>query len=288
VLVASGRASPEVVLSDRKLIETSSAPSIADARDQNMLVLVAEDDRINQKVILTQLGLLGYAAEVASNGLEALQLWRDGDYALLLTDLHMPEMDGYALALTIRLEEPKGQRMPIIALTANALVGEAHRARSAGVDEYLTKPVQLSVLGESLAKWLPHVHAASGTSNVAATHDANAEPPPLQVATLHRLIGEDPAIILDFLQDFLAGMRTASKEINALYAAKDIPAMATIAHRLKSSARCVGALHLGDLCAELENATKAGGLEPVTQVLQEYNAASAKVEAQLIATLRDK
>ena len=83
----------------------------------------------------------------------------------------MPEMDGYALALTIRLEESKGQRMPIIALTANALVGEAHRARSAGVDEYLTKPVQLSVLGESLAKWPPHVHAAGGTANVAESHD---------------------------------------------------------------------------------------------------------------------
>ena len=288
VLVASGQASPEVVLTDRKLIETCSAPSIADARDQNMLILVAEDDRINQKVILTQLGLLGYAAEVAANGMEALQLWRNGHYALLLTDLHMPEMDGYALALTIRLEESKGQRMPIIALTANALVGEAHRARSAGVDEYLTKPVQLSVLGESLAKWLPHVPAAGGTADIAESHDLNAEGPPVQVETLHRLIGEDPAVIHDFLQDFLAGLRTASEEINALYAAKDLPAIATIAHRLKSSARCVGALHLGDLCAELENATKAGGLVPITHVLQEYNAASAKVEAQLMATLRDK
>jgi PAS domain S-box-containing protein len=288
VLVASGQASPELILSDRKLIETYPAPSIADARDQHMLVLVAEDDRVNQKVILTQLGLLGYAAEVASNGLEALQLWRHGDYALLLTDLHMPEMDGYALALTIRLEESKGQRMPIIALTANALVGEAHRARSAGVDEYLTKPVQLSVLGESLAKWLPHGHSAIGNPGVAETGDANVEALPLQVATLHRLIGEDPAMILEFLQDFLVVMRAASKEINAVYAAKDIPAIATIAHRLKSSARSVGALHLGDLCAELENATKAGGLVPLTQVLQEYNAASAKVEAQLVATLRDR
>jgi CheY-like chemotaxis protein len=200
----------------------------------------------------------------------------------------MPEMDGYALALTIRLEESKGQRMPIIALTANALVGEAHRARSAGVDEYLTKPVQLSVLGESLAKWLPHVHATNGTSEVPETHDASDEALPLQVATLHRLIGDDPVMILDFLQDFLAVMRAASKEINAVHAAKDIPAIATIAHRLKSSARSVGALHLGDLCAELENATKAGGLVPLTQVLHEYNAASAKVEAQLVATLREK
>jgi CheY-like chemotaxis protein len=197
-------------------------------------------------------------------------------------------MDGYALALTIRLEESKGQRMPIIALTANALVGEAHRARSAGVDDYLTKPVQLSVLGESLAKWLPHGHSSIRTADVAETGNVNGEALPLQVATLHRLIGEDPAMILEFLQDFLGVMRVASKEINAVYAANNIPAIATIAHRLKSSARSVGALHLGDLCAELENATKAGGLEPLSQVLQEYNAASAKVEAQLVATLHDR
>jgi two-component system sensor histidine kinase/response regulator len=138
-----------------------------------------------------------------------------------------------------------------------------------------------------LAKWLPHGHSAIATSDVAAAGDANVAALPLQVEILQRLIGEEPAMILELLQDFLVVMRAAAKEINELYAAKDLPAIATIAHRLKSSARSVGALHLGDLCAELENATKAGGLVPLTQVLHEYNAASAKVEAQLLATLHD-
>ncbi|HXE36959.1 MAG TPA: ATP-binding protein, partial [Azonexus sp.] len=157
VAIAAGRASPEVIQDDIEDFhdDEAIAPSIADARAAGRLILVAEDDEINQKVILHQLALLGYAAEIAATGSEALRLWHEGNYALLLTDLHMPEMDGYTLAATIRREEAGARRMPIVALTANALRGEANRARAAGMDEYLTKPVQLGQLGSALEKWLP-------------------------------------------------------------------------------------------------------------------------------------
>jgi two-component sensor histidine kinase len=98
VAVTAGRASPEIIhesAGEDLAGEEMAPPTIAEARAQGRLILVAEDDDINQKVILHQLGLLGYAAEVADNGTEALRLWREGNYALLLTDLHMPEMDGY-------------------------------------------------------------------------------------------------------------------------------------------------------------------------------------------------
>src|SRR3546814_14022613 len=84
---------------------TQHRPSIAEARSQSRLILVAEDDAINQKVILHQLSALGYAAEFAGTGTEALRMWRAGRYALLLTDLHMPGLDGYGLATAIRAEE---------------------------------------------------------------------------------------------------------------------------------------------------------------------------------------
>lgn len=158
VAVAAGRASPEALpqnIKDVLLREEALAPTVANARAEGRLILVAEDDSINQKVILKQLALLGYAAEVANNGMEALQLWRQQDYALLLTDLHMPEMDGYTLAETIRREEAGQRRIPILALTANALRGEANHARALGMDEYLTKPVQLRALQVSIEKWLP-------------------------------------------------------------------------------------------------------------------------------------
>lgn len=83
----------------------------------------------------------------------ALDTWREGNYALL-TDLDMPEMDGYTLATTIRRGEAGRLRLPILALTANALRGEANRARAAGMDEYLTKPVLLRLIREALERCL--------------------------------------------------------------------------------------------------------------------------------------
>jgi CheY-like chemotaxis protein len=128
--------------------------SVADARAQGRLILVAEDDSMNQKVILQQLALLGYAGEIAVDGAEALRSWRQASYAMLLTDLHMPNMDGYELVAAIRREEPAGVRLPVMALTANALHGEAERATSAGMDGYLTKPVPLATLRGVLEQWV--------------------------------------------------------------------------------------------------------------------------------------
>ena len=81
------------------------APSREEALREGRLILVAEDNEINQKVIRQQLTLLGYAADIARDGREALKRWESGNYALLLTDLHMPEMDGYQLTAAIRLAE---------------------------------------------------------------------------------------------------------------------------------------------------------------------------------------
>ena len=131
------------------------APSRATAVAQGRLILVAEDNATNQKVIVQQLALLGYAADVAADGREALERWLSGDHALLLTDLHMPAMDGYELAMAIRDHEAGQRRMPIVALTANALKGEAKRCRAVGMDDYLSKPAQLVDLKAMLEKWLP-------------------------------------------------------------------------------------------------------------------------------------
>ncbi len=111
-------------------------------------------------MILRQIEMLGHAAEVAADGQTAFEMWQAGDFALLLTDLHMPTLDGYALAEAIRHAEGRrpprpGGRMPILALTANAMRGEATRAMAAGMDEYLTKPLQLQMLNDALTRWLP-------------------------------------------------------------------------------------------------------------------------------------
>ncbi len=284
VAVAAGRASPEIFHDtgeDRPTAEMATPPSVAEARARGRLILVAEDDTVNQKVILQQLALLGHAAEVASNGAEALRMWREGRYALLLTDLHMPVMDGYTLTESIRREEQGHGRMPILALTANALRGEANRARAAGMDEYLTKPVRLPLLRASLEKWLP------GTTEppLATTAPATGAPTRFDPAVLGALVGDDEIAVRELLGEFLDA---ASHHALALRAARDggdRAALGGIAHKLKSSVRAIGALPLGDLCAELENASRAADRATVDQragaVEDDLNALMAEIRARL-------
>lgn len=129
---------------------TGAPPTREDAQEQGRLILVAEDNAFNRKVIAQQLRLLGFAAVIVGDGREALEKWRNGGFGLVLTDLHMPEMDGYALATSIRAQEGPGQRTPIVALTANALHGEEARCLAAGMDAYMTKPAGLALLKETL------------------------------------------------------------------------------------------------------------------------------------------
>ena len=163
--LASGRVPPDAWGDeDGPAASSTPAPHHHEVQRQDQLILVAEDNDINRKVILRQLQLVGYTAEVCVNGREALQRWRSGNFALVLTDLHMPEMDGYALATAIRTEEGAARRTPIIALTANALRTEELRCRDLGMDAYLTKPIRLPQLKAAIETWLGA--AAQGISSV--------------------------------------------------------------------------------------------------------------------------
>ena len=115
-------------------------------------LLVAEDHAINQKVILSQLAVLGYEADLAKDGQEAFEMWKEHGYALILSDMYMPRMDGIALTSAIRAEE-KAHNLPrtnIIAVTANAMEEEEERCLALGMDAYLAKPVQLERLSTML------------------------------------------------------------------------------------------------------------------------------------------
>ena len=250
--------------------------SVAAARSQGRLILVAEDERINQKVILRQLELLGHAAEVASDGAQALQMWRAGRYALLLSDLHMPVMDGYALAAAIRCDEQQSgrQRLPIIALTANALAGEANAALAVGMDEYLTKPVLLQVLADALKRWLPPPSVAPP-----------APPQAVDIGVLQQLVGDDAGVLHDLLADYLASVHEQAPALRAAVTAGDTLGAQAIAHRLKSSSRSVGALALGERCAELESAGEAGDAAALAPGLLRFESELAAVQASIDAEL---
>lgn len=155
-------------------IETSDIISAANdiptrevAIQKNELILVAEDNETNQEVIRQQLGMLGLQCDIAPDGREAFKRWLSGDYALIISDLHMPLMDGYQLSQSIRLEEKKqgSNEIPILALTANVLKGEADRCKAAGMNDYMAKPVSLVDLKNMLDTWMPK-HEVSITASL--------------------------------------------------------------------------------------------------------------------------
>jgi len=259
--IALGQASPDTVAEQQPAaIEARQPPSVAEAEAAGQLVLVAEDNETNQDVMGRQLTLLGYSYQIAADGAKALALWRQHHFGLVLTDCHMPEMDGYELSKAIRADEQErglGSHVPIIAITANALKGEANRCFDVGMDDYLAKPVQLIDLQGMLDKWMPlheqQTQKSAGDEAVSAAPDASTQAPaPVDPGALVRMVGDDPVVIHGFLKQFVPQAQEVVVDLTAAYEAGDADRVRFFAHKLKSSARAVGANELADLCLKLE------------------------------------
>ncbi len=284
VAAAAGRVTLETTGgADTRDIAKGGVQSREDALRRGCLILVVEDNETNQKVILAQLQAFGLAADVVGNGRDAMKHWESGSYGLLLTDLHMPQMDGYELTTAIRAREAGTRHLPIIALTANALEGEADRCREAGMDDYLSKPVALADLKATLEKWLP-VASAPAHSIVAADKPALLQTrvaPPADINVLQALIGDDGATLHNLLQDFLSSSAGIAAELRSACAASQPAAARAAAHKLKSSARAIGAFALGELCADIERAGSAGDMAMLAARLPQFDEELASVSVYL-------
>ena len=119
----------------------------------NKKVLVAEDNKVNQKVVMGMLKKLGYEADLVENGKDAVDAIELNDYLLVLMDCQMPEMDGYEATRRIRQISGKRHYTPIVAITANAMLGDKEKCLDAGMDGYMSKPVKMDLLQEVLGQW---------------------------------------------------------------------------------------------------------------------------------------
>jgi CheY-like chemotaxis protein/two-component sensor histidine kinase len=271
--------------------EPTSAPTPLPARPAARrpggTILVAEDNATNRKVIEQQLRLTGYAADVVATGQEALECWRRGHYALVLTDLHMPEMDGYALAAAIRAEEPGAQRMPIIALSANVLHDEESRCRAAGMDAFLRKPVRLPQLKAVLERWLgpaaPQPVPIPIPIPMPVPVPVPVPAPAVDLRVLVALVGSDEKVIHDILQAFRVTAEQSGAEMTRDALSGSARGVAAVAHKLVSAARSIGALRLGDLCSSLEQAARAGKTDALNAILPSLQAEMQAVQQFLAA-----
>ncbi len=202
-------------------------------------VLLVEDNAVNRELIQQQLEEIGFAVDAAGNGAEALELWKDGHYRAVLTDINMPVMDGYALARDLRR---RGQSLPILAITATALASERERCLAAGIDDLLLKPFNLARLEAALAR-------TNGPAGHARGQQREAGPAAVPVP-----------------RDIPAGIRrifvdTGDQDLQAILEARangDTAALLERVHGFKGALQMMGEQALAEQCGEIESVLRQG------------------------------
>ncbi len=257
-------------------------------------VLVAEDNAVNQKVAVKMLERLGYQADVAANGLEAVDALARIRYPAILMDVQMPEMGGYEATAEIRRrQEGTDRRTPIIAMTANAIEGEREKALAAGMDDYVSKPVKPEELGRVLARWVSQeeeeeeeapAEVLGRVGNGSGAHEEEEGEEPLDRAVVenlrelggHEMLSELAEMFLVDASAGLSGLREALED-------EDAAAVERIAHTLKGSAGNMGAKRMAAICSELQDAGESGDLSGVPELLKVLEAEFEQVRPALEA-----
>lgn len=196
-------------------------------------ILVAEDNPINQKLTGKLLEKRGFTYDIVPNGLEAVEAVATHGYQLVLMDCMMPEMDGYQATRELR---NRGFKLPIIAMTANALSGAREACIGSGMDDYLTKPLEPAILDDALNRWLmPAINLET-------------------VATIRQLMDGDDAAVRTLMGEFIEDASKILEEMGGAINNRDPVRLFRLAHKLKSASAYVGATALRQRCADIEQA----------------------------------
>ena len=251
-----------VLIHESPDVAGDAAKPQAAARETTALrILLVEDNPVNQSVALLLLQKLGRHADVAGNGLEALAALRDTSYDVVLMDVQMPEMDGLEASRRINAEWPAERRPRIVAMTANALASDREECMTAGMDDYVAKPIRVEALEAALARCGP----------------LGEESQPVDL-----IAGEDPDFMRELVGVFLDD---SPRQLAALREAVEHGDAATAkrcAHTLKSTSGIFGATRLVELCEQLENAVDTARPVQLAALLtaaeDEYSRLSTQLE----------
>ena len=269
--------------------QAASSPPVIEPSGRSLHILLAEDNRTNQKVVTKILERAGHTVQIAENGEQALDALEAERFDLVLMDVNMPVMSGLEAAKLHRFSELGGERVPIVALTADATEAAAEQCREAGMDDCLTKPIEPDRLLRALAAHVPDAPlvAAASPAVTEITSHPRFRPASAGVidaavlADLHALGGND--FVIDLIDSFLADSSDLVAEMAAAAAAGDSNAFRAHAHALRSAAANIGAKSLFELCLswrlirsqELNRETEA--------LIPRLNAEIERVRAQLLA-----
>jgi signal transduction histidine kinase/DNA-binding response OmpR family regulator len=246
------------------------------------LILVAEDNSTNRMVLARQLAQLGYAADLVDNGRQALERFRHTRYGLVITDIHMPDMDGLELTAAIReLERGEGRsRVPIVTFTADVLIRDSERYRMAGVDDQIRKPASLAAIRDILSRWLP----AAGRRSLPAIPQYSADGQSADAAEILNLeqmrqnLGSINATAVILLRRYIEGTAPLIADIERACAGRRIDALRDATHSALGASRTAGAEQLAGLLSELQAAVRSGAWEDAQAVQVRLAPAFARVK----------
>ncbi len=278
-----GSAIPDVSQNEHKAVGPLPATNTAESTSADVMrrILIVEDNRVNQIVATEVLTKHGYACEIAENGAKAIETLLAGRFDLVLMDCSMPVMDGFEATRQIRMAETANsaapqRHTPIIALTANAIKGDRDRCLKAGMDDYISKPLDPNLLVKSIQAQLGKLNhtpnpiprqgeVAALTKALSPNHAKDSLPFAIE-ALLDRCMGnaETVTLILDEFEKQAVG---DLEEINRNVAASDCEATARVAHALKGASGILSAIALSDVAFKVEKMGRSGVLADADQLL---------------------
>jgi len=275
--------------------DQAAKPLVGHAERPNTLagarILLVEDNPLNQEVASGILQAAGAVVTHANNGREAVDLLCRQSFDCVLMDLQMPVMDGLQATRLIRAD-PRVAATPVLAMTA--FVSAAHRARctEAGMDDFMSKPVDPQALVATVARWLPGRRVSQADAPAPQRADdaptsitAAVDPDMVDLSMLSRSVGGDALKVRRYAGMFVDDFPETLAELQATWALGDLPKLADIGHRWKSSSMMVGALGLAALCQTLEGLRVNGTLEQAGAVIQAMPAVLAGVSANIAKEL---
>ncbi len=254
------------------------------------VVLVAEDNAVNSTLMVTRLETLGFVAATAVTGREAVEAVSGNDYALVLMDCQMPEMDGYdATRMIRRQEQATGKHVTIVAMTARAMAGDRETCLAAGMDDYLSKPIRLEALCTVLQRWILDLTSSTerDTGVTSTGNEAVRELPPVldhkTLASLRELEdASSPHLLADLIDLYLGQGTLLMEEMRRGVVQGDLESVQRAAHSFKGSSMTLGALTFAALCGEIEAATGESALPWISAQVDALERTYATVQEALV------
>jgi two-component system, sensor histidine kinase and response regulator len=277
-----------------------AVPEVVPSHVTSLRILLAEDNEINQKMTRALLMRQGHIVDLANNGLEAVEAVKNTLYDLIFMDVQMPEMDGFEAAQTIRKVEGGERYTPIIAMTAHALQGDRKRCLDAGMDDYVSKPLDPRKVFQAIDRWadgsgsiIPGrgfeavVHEAGPSSNgdhlnhrLSAISGEEENDAPLDVESALFRFSEDREFYYNLLRDYLRSLPGRLEEMRQALQSGDAQSLSYLAHNLKGVSANFSARQLARLSAELDESCRNDDLSCAQNLMMEIETAVERLNAQ--------